>query len=206
MEIAKTGLKSFAIYLIILLMISFSREHIDKIYFNIIFFIVSLSLIIIFLYKIIKLKRKYKNIDLNSIVIKIKTLNWIRDIFLILILTIPSLCLILGETDEESFINFTDRATGVFLIIALLMNLIYDVIDSNKYINLEGYLCEGELKSWNNINEVKAKRIYFGNAKRIYLIGDKNISLIEVNNKDYETLRGYIIIILDLILKNLCKR
>ncbi|MGG7160048.1 hypothetical protein [Clostridium baratii] len=193
MEIAKAVLKSFAIYLIILLMISFSREHIDKIYFNIIFFIGGLSLIIIFLYKIIKLKRKYKNIDLNSIVIKIKTLNWIRDIFLIVILIIPSLCLILGESDEGYFINFTDRATGVFLIIALLMNLIYDVIDSNKYVNLEGYLCEGELKSWNNINEVKAKRIYFGNAKRIYLIGDKNISLIEVNNKDYETLSGYII-------------
>ena len=201
MEVAKAGLKSFAIYLIILLMISFSREHIDEIYFNIIFFIVSLSLIIIFLYKIIKLKRKYKNIDLNSIVIKVKTLNWIRDIFLILILTIPSLCLILGETNEGSFINFTNRATGLFLIIALLMNLIYDVIDSNKYINLEGYLCEGELKSWNNINEVKAKRIYFGNTKRIYLIGDKNISLIEVNNKDYETLRGYIINNIELNIK-----
>ncbi|MBS6042573.1 MAG: hypothetical protein KIA08_07760 [Clostridium baratii] len=193
MEVAKAGLKSFAIYLIILLMISFSREHIDKIYFNIIFFIGGLSLIVIYLYKIIKLKRKYKSIDLNSIVIKIKTLNWIRDIFLILILTIPSLCLILEETDEGLYINFTDRATGLFLIIALLMNLIYDVIDSNKYVNLEGYLCEGELKRWNNINEVKAKRIYFGNAKRIYLIGDKNISLIEVNNKDYETLSGYII-------------
>lgn len=193
MEIAKAGLKSFAIYLIILLMISFSREHIDKIYFNIMFFIVSLVLVIIFLYKIIKLKRKYKNIDLNSIVIKIKTLNWIRDIFLILIITIPSLCLIFWETDEGSFINFTNRATGVFLIIALLMNLIYGVIDSNKYVNLEGYLCEGELKSWNNINKIKVKRIYFGNAKRIYLIGGKNISLIEVNNKDYKILRDYII-------------
>lgn len=193
MEIAKAGLKSFAIYLIILLMISFSREHIDKIYFNIMFFIVSLVLVIIFLYKIIKLKRKYKNIDLNSIAIKIKTLNWIRDIFFILIITIPSLCLIFWETDEGSFINFTNRATGVFLIIALLMNLIYGVIDSNKYVNLEGYLCEGELKSWNNINKIKVKRIYFGNAKRIYFIGGKNISLIEVNNKDYKILRDYII-------------
>ena len=73
------------------------------------------------------------------------------------------------------------------------MNLIYDVIDSNKYINLEGYLCEGELKSWNDINKINAKRIYFGNAKRLYLIGDKNISLIEVNNKDYETLIDYVI-------------
>lgn len=193
MEIAKESLKNFAIYLIILLMISFSREHIDKIYFNIMFFIVSLALIIILFYKIIKLKRKYKNTDLNSVVIKIKTLNWIRDIFLILIITIPSLCLIFLGTDEGSFINFTNRATGVFLIIALLMNLIYSVIDSNKYANLEGYLCEGELKSWNNINKIKAKKIYFGNAKRIYIIGDKNISLIEVNNKDYKILRDYII-------------
>lgn len=193
MVIAKGGLKDAAIYLIILFTISFLGDYIDKIYFNIIFFIGGLALIVICLYRIIKLKRKYRSIDVNSIVINIRTLNWIRSIFLILLFTIPSLCLIFGETDEGFFMNFTDKVTGLSLIIVLIMNLIYDIIDSNKYINLEGYLYEGALKNWSNVKEINVKSIYFGNAKRICFVCDKKINLIEVNNKEYETLSKYII-------------
>ncbi|GAA0858211.1 MULTISPECIES: hypothetical protein [Clostridium] len=193
MDIAKGGLKDAAIYLIILFTISFLGDYIDKIYFNIIFFIGGLALIVICLYRIIKLKRKYRSIDVNSIVINIRTLNWIRSIFLILLFTIPSLCLIFGETDEGFFMNFTDKVTGLSLIIVLIMNLIYDIIDSNKYINLEGYLYEGALKNWSNVKEINVKSIYFGNAKRICFVCDKKINLIEVNNKEYETLSKYII-------------
>ena len=193
MDIAKGGLKDATIYLIILFIISFLGDYIDKIYFNIIFFIGGLALIIICLYRIIKLKRKYRSIDVNSIVINIRTLNWIRSIFLILLFTIPSLCLIFGEIDEGFFMNFTDKVTGLSLIIVLIMNLIYDIIDSNKYINLEGYLYEGALKNWSNVKEINVKSIYFGNAKRICFVCDKKINLIEVNNKEYETLSKYII-------------
>lgn len=193
MDIAKGGLKDATIYLIILFIISFLGDYIDKIYFNIIFFIGGLALIVICLYRIIKLKRKYRSIDVNSIVINIRTLNWIRSIFLILLFTIPSLCLIFGETDEGFFMNFTDKVTGLSLIIVLIMNLIYDIIDSNKYINLEGYLYEGALKNWSNVKEINVKSIYFGNAKRICFVCDKKINLIEVNNKEYETLSKYII-------------
>lgn len=193
MDIAKGGLKDATIYLIILFIISFLGDYIDKIYFNIIFFIGGLALIVICLYRIIKLKRKYRSIDVNSIVINIRTLNWIRSIFLILLFTIPSLCLIFGETDEGFFMNFTDKVTRLSLIIVLIMNLIYDIIDSNKYINLEGYLYEGALKNWSNVKEINVKSIYFGNAKRICFVCDKKINLIEVNNKEYETLSKYII-------------